>query len=374
MLRFRTTRFGGFFVTQRIAALLLFSLVVAFAQERTAADFIRDGNLNLARGDCSFAQYFFQEALKLEPNNVEAAIGKGRALVCQRAYALGIEELQRALSLAPNNVSAHIHLARAYQEQFQSDPTRFSGRLSDALGIIQNAERLDPNNPEVLNTKGVVLFLIGDLAGARDALERAVTLSAASQTLSNPDKATINVNLGRTYRELGELELALRAFRRAVALNPLSAVAHNNVGDIHFRMGNCDDAIYELTQAVHLNSTLLDAVANLAIALFECGEVEASIPRFEQALDLPGVLNIPPVYTYLSRAFVKQGRYDEAVTRAQQGALLPPASAEAFYHLGRAYEARNAQGDAQRAREAYQSALEIDPNFTPAREALSRLQ
>jgi tetratricopeptide (TPR) repeat protein len=345
----------------------------SFAQERSVEDYIRGGNSFMAQGDCAFAQYQFQEALKLEAANTEAMLGKGRSLVCQGAVALGIEEYQKVLAADANNVTAHIRLAEAYQQNYQSDSERYADQLGESLTLLEEAESLDANNPEVFNAKGVSLFLSENLAGARTALERATSLADTSETLSKRDIAQMHINLGSVYRDLDELELALASYRRAVTLNPLSASAHRYVGVIYARLEQCDNAIYELTQAVNLNPQLLDAVANLAITQFNCGNVEASIPYFEQALEMPGALNNPPLYTYLSRAYVQQGNFDEAVKRAQQGALLPPVTAEALYYLGQAYERRNGSGDVQRAREAYQSALELNPNYAEAQDALARL-
>ncbi|MCA9840396.1 MAG: tetratricopeptide repeat protein, partial [Trueperaceae bacterium] len=345
----------------------LFSLlsIFSFAQDRTASDYISDGELYLARGNCSFAQSVFQEALKQEPENIAALLGKGKALTCLGAWDAGIQEFQKVLGLDQNNVAAHVQLALAYQEQYVSDPNSYPGRLQDALAILQNAEALDPNNPEVLNSKGVVLFRQNDLAGARDALERAVALANNSE-LTDRAKSVMHINLGKTYRDLNEMDLALQSFRRAVMLNPSSGSAHNNVGNAYYKLGDCNNAVYELTQAVNLNTGSLDALSNLGIAMFECGEVANSVSYFEQALNIPGSLNLPPLYTYLARAYIQQGRFDEAVQRAQQGALLPPVTAEAFYYLGQAYESRNGSGDLQRAKEAYQSALELDANYQAA--------
>jgi tetratricopeptide (TPR) repeat protein len=363
---------GGFVRKQWLALVLSSFVMVGFAQDRSEEDYIRGGNSFMAQGDCAFAQYQFQEALKIDANNVEAMLGKGRSLVCQGAVALGIEEYQKVLGADPNNVVAHVRLAEAYQQQFQSDQTRYADGLGESLTLLTIAESLEPNNPEVLNAKGVSLYLNDDLAGSRAALERAVSL-ANTETLSGRDVAQMHINLGSVYRDLGELELALASYRRAVTLNPLSANAHKNVGAIHAQLDNCEEAIYELTQAVNLNPQQLDALSNLAITEFDCGNVEASVPRFEKALEMPGALNIPPLYTYLSRAYVQQGKFDDAVKRAQQGALLPPVTADALFYLGEAYEKRNGTGDIQRAREAYQSALEVDPNYPGVQEALSRL-
>jgi tetratricopeptide (TPR) repeat protein len=335
---------------------------------------MRDGNLYLTQGDCALAQFFFQEALKVEDANAEAMVGKGKALACQGAFSLAITEFQTAIDFNTDNVSAYVQLALAYEDQFLNDPGRYPNRLSDALSTLEIAERISPESAEVLNTKGVIHYQLGDLENAKDSLERAAILALSTDSvLSGPEKSTVTVNLGKAYRDLGELELALQSFRRAVVLDPASASAHNNLGNIYFRLGECNQAEYELGQAVTLNSNSLSAISQLAIALFECGRVEDSIPQFERALQLDGAVFTPPLYTYLSRGYMQQGRFDEAVRRAQQGALLPPESADAFYFLGKAYQARANAGDVDAARRAYERALELNPNFSDAQQALGTL-
>jgi tetratricopeptide (TPR) repeat protein len=371
---------GGFVQRATTLTFLLFScaflgLVMAQEEQRSAADYVQNGNLYIQRGDCAFAQYSFQEALRLEASNIEAKLGKGRSLSCQGALALAIEEFQSIMNVDANNITAHVLLAEAYQKQWRSDATGYPEGLTQSLQLLEKAEGIDPNNPTIWNAKGVGLFFQQDFEGARVSLEKATSLSDSSEAVNDRDRAEIHENLGAVYRNLGQLEQALQSFRRAVTYNPLSASAHNNVGNTYFRLGlnNCDNAIYELNQANKLNPQLLDAAANLAISQFECGNLDASIPRFEQALDMPGSLNFPPLYTYLSRAYVQKGNFDEAVKRAQQGALLPPVSADALFYLGQAYEARNGSGDIQRAKDAYQSALETSPSYTAAQDALNRL-
>ncbi len=347
----------------------------ALAQENTPGveDLIRDGRFYYAQGDCALAQYFFQEALKREETNATALIGKGRALSCQGAYGSAVEAFRQAIGADPSSVSGHVQLALAYQSQYLADPATFPNRLTEALDVLALAEGLDADDPTVQNTKGIVYYEAGNLDQARATLERAAEL-AGSAALPERERSVIQVNLGKTYRDLGQLEQAHTAFRRAVVLDPASATAHNNLGNVAFRLGDCETAEYELSQAVSLAPTSLSAVSQLAIVQFECGDAAASIARFEQALTLDGAVFTPPLYTYLARAYLGEGRVDDAVRRAQQGALLPPESADAHYYLGQAYVARDGTGDTEAARRAFERALELDPGYAGAQDALQGLQ
>jgi len=364
------------------AAVMLMGLATAFAQDGAeesapdAATLIGDGEFYLDRGDCSLAQFYFQEALRLDEANADAQVGKGRALSCQGSYPASIEAFQAALALDAGNVDALVHLANAYQYQYQSDTAAYSGRLADALDTIQRAEGLAPDRASVQNTKGIVLYQLGDLTQARSTLERAADLSNSDQQLDNAEKSTLQVNLGRVYRDSQELELALQAFRRAVVLDPTSATAHNNLGDMAYRLDDCSTAEYELSQAVNLDPTNLSAAANLGIVLFECGEVQASLPRLQHAVQMDGAVFLPPLFTYLARAHLAAGQVDEAIRRAQHGALLsePSPTADAYYWLGQAYQRRGSEDDRQRAADAYRKALEIDPSYAAAQEALNTVQ
>src|SRR5690606_15160089 len=194
------------------AALLVLVASTAAAQDGATtpdvATLLSDGQFYLERGDCSLAQFYYQEALRLDPNNADAFVGKGRALACQGAFPAAIEAFQAGLAISPNHVLGLVRLANTYQYQYHSDPSAYSGRLADALDTIQRAEALDANSASVQNAKGIILYLLGDLNQARTTLERASTLAVPDQDLQDAERSTLQVNLGRVYRDLAELELA----------------------------------------------------------------------------------------------------------------------------------------------------------------------
>ena len=357
----------------RILVLIIFSIAFGFAQDSTSfvETQIERGNEQL-NYDAAFAQIYFQEALKVDPNNVDALLGKGKALVIQGAYTLAAAEFNKILAIDPNNVDALIELAEAYRKLYSVDPVGLASRLPEAMNLLQRAVSIEPDNAKALNAIGIISVYNNDLNGARSQLERAVSIaSAESSGIAVNNVAQMHINLGVVYRELGETQLALQSFRRAVMTNPLSASARNYVGVTYKQLDNCDQAVYELRQAVKLNPRSLEAASNLAISTFECGNVSESVKYFERAIDLPGAIDAAGLYTYLARAYLEQGRLDDALKLAQQGVLLPPVRADSFYYLGQVYEKRN---NLEKAKQAYNRALELDANNQLALTALSRLQ
>ena len=68
------------------------------------------------------------------------------------------------------------------------------------------------------NNLGGVLYRLGDLEGAREALERALAIDGQVYGPDHPAVAIRVNNLGRVLRDLGDLEGARRAYGRALAI------------------------------------------------------------------------------------------------------------------------------------------------------------
>ncbi len=293
-------------------------------------------------------------------------MGKGQALVCEGSFDEGITTLQSAIDGDPERPDAYLRLVSAYLAQYQSAPQTYEARLGEALSALEQAERAGAQGAEIFNLRGVVYYRQNDLPRARDALERAVELDGSV--------ADYHENLGLTYMGLGDFEAATQTLRRAVTLDPESAFARNQLGSSYLLLGRCDDAVFELEQALALAPEQIEVNFNLGRAMFDCGDVSASRQFFEKVVALE-ITAFPPAHTYLARINLQEQKYNAAVTSATLGALSSNA-AEPYYWLGKAYEARGETAsdgtpDADKAREAYERALEIDESFAPAQEALN---
>ena len=173
-----------------------------------------------------------------------------------------------------------------------------AGRVSDALHLLEEARRADPEFPETYNNLGRAFMAQGNLAEARRVLERGVALAPSHAVLhfnlavaasQQGDTATtramlakaieVDPLLARAYGPLAELELrsgdvdsAIRRLRRAVELEPASAVAHADLGLALLMQGNSAEAVTELRAALRADPQLLPVRNRLAFLLATTAE------------------------------------------------------------------------------------------------------
>jgi tetratricopeptide (TPR) repeat protein len=106
-----------------------------------------------------------QEEAPLGTTDVDALVGQGNVLVRKKRYKEAIPVFRAALALEPDNPRILNNLAYCMLHG--------GGELMTALRHAAKADRLDPENPLVLETLGSINLRIGDAPAAARYLERA---------------------------------------------------------------------------------------------------------------------------------------------------------------------------------------------------------
>jgi len=90
--------------------------------------------------------------------------------------------------------------------------------------------------------------------------------------------------LGNVYQEQNRPELAIREFKRALAITPENTHSHNFLGSTYRKLGRPREAIFEYRQALRINSDNATARNNLGVVYAELGRVEDASAQFRAAL------------------------------------------------------------------------------------------
>lgn len=217
------------------------------------------------------------------------------------------------------------------------------------LGYYNSAARIEgpelierfPDSPEAHYLYATALYLTGDLAGAREHLDTAVTLNGPG---ADPDHTHLN---GLLRADEGDVSGALRLLQNAF-LRTQDYTYAMDWARVAWLGGAYDEALEAYSAAANTNRGRREMWPHL-----NRGRLLGFLGRHEEAI---------AAYTTALDVFEE---FDPGGT-----ALPSPAVVEAFYRLGELHETA---GDRENALTYYQAARTTDPNYQPARDALDRL-
>jgi len=115
---------------------------------------------------------------------------------------------------------------------------------AEAVRVLEQALRLDPELPTLRYELGLAFHAIGDEADAEAELREAVS--------RDPESAAAHNYLGIVLFQTGNAKAALEEFRAAAKLAPEDPNAHFNLGEAFARTGDINNALGELRVAAGL--------------------------------------------------------------------------------------------------------------------------
>lgn len=102
---------------------------------------------------------------------------------------------------------------------------------------------------------------------------------------------------------------------------------------------------------------------------FKAGNVDCAVEELETATHLDNSNH--KAFSYLGAAYAAKGRYNAAIGAFKMAEQLAPGVASIHYNIAQAYEAADVPSEAEY---EYERALECDPDYTKAVEALNKLK
>ncbi len=245
------------------------------AIRRITAAFVDDqryytaGTWNLKDGEYKLAAHNFRKAIELNPDNIEARVALGTALIgCERFDEAELE-LRKALERDPKNKDAYWLLGTIREK---------TGRDDEAMAIYREAIRKVPDNARAYHALALVLL------------------------------------------RRGEKEEARRLMLEAAHVDPTDAMPLVDLGHTYAREGRWAEAAEMYRNAIRRDSENEDALSSLAVALLEnpaktSAEISEAVTAAEASYRLTGGED-PSAVMILTRAYAAAGRIEDAVKTA----------------------------------------------------------
>jgi serine/threonine protein kinase/tetratricopeptide (TPR) repeat protein len=196
--------------------------------------------------------------------------------------------------------------------------------------------------------------------------EAIAALSSAVST--DPQFALGYAGLGEAYRLKYQVDkdpkwtkLALDNGTKATSLNGSLASAYVTLGRIHSTLGQNDLALTEFQRALKLDSRNADALTGEARAFDLAGRTADAEAAYKQAIALrPDYWD---GYNSLGLFYDDHGKYDEAIAELQHAIELTPDNAQAYSNLGAAYVDSGDPKKYPQAEAALKKSIDLSPSY-----------
>ena len=195
------------------------------------------------------------------------------------------------------------------------------------LAVVERAQALTEQYPQAF----ILWNLLGASASQIGMLDQAITAYKKALSLK-PDYAEVYCNMSFALQNQGKPDEAIEACKKAILLKPDYALAYSNMGNALQDLGKLDEAIEAYNKTLSLKPDYADAYYNMGIAFNDQGKLKESLEAYNKVLSLNP--NYVLAYNNMGNVFKDQGKLDEAIEAYNKSISLKPDYAEAHHNLG----------------------------------------
>jgi len=293
-----------------------------------------------------------------------------------------IEAFRNATQLDPEDPSLFTELARiqTYSSSLLTTDGERKERLLEALDSINRAKELAPNDSEVLAVRAFVLDwnsnpLLVDDATSEDLLNEAESEAVLALQIDNTNTLAL-AYYAEILVDQTKWNQAQQYIQQAVERDP-------NLMDVHRIQAYTYETLGEYNLAIQEYEKAIEIMPNYTYLYIAVGRIYRHLKLYEQALEhfstaanLNEQLGIkdPIPYLAIANTYAQDGEFFAAALNVQKGLSFTPANPDVYGQLGVVYhKSRNYEGaipalecaiegcDAEQSCEVRQCDPEVDP-------------
>ncbi|KAM6202526.1 tetratricopeptide repeat protein 6-like [Rhynchocyon petersi] len=285
---------------------------------------------------------FFTWAVKIDPNFVDAYVGRGNSYM-QYGHDAAVKQAEKdflkALHLNPVYTKARISLGYNLQAQ---------GKFQKAWNHFTIALEIDPKSYIAYEGRAVVCLQMSNNFAAMKDINAAIKINTTAEFLTNR---------GVIHEFMGQNQNAMKDYQTAISLNPKYSLAYFNAGNIYFYHRQFSQASDYFSKALQYDPGDEKALMNRAVT-------NTVLKKYEEAKeDFENVVDSCPFWAavYFNRANVHYclKQYEVAEADLTKALSLTPSNALAYSFRA---EVRGKIGLIEEAMEDYNQALHFQEN------------
>jgi tetratricopeptide (TPR) repeat protein len=331
--------------------------------------------LGLQQKKYDLVEQYSAKLLELQPDNTIALEGFAISSFAKEDYDAARQRYSRLTEIAPKQAEHWLNLGIALRKQ---------SALPEALHSFTRAREVRPDSIHAHTHLAETRWKSGDLAGARECYQEAVT--------KWPDREELTLNLSHVLEELENIEAATRVCENFCRVKADKERVWFRLGYLQLKSGAAEASADSFARALQFRPVWPEAEVNLALACYTAGRyahaeevlvallqrepdhleasrglatVALSQENDERALELHKKLldlgeKSADIYYNCGVLSHKLNRPDDAVTFYREAIAVRKDFPEALLNLGHVLKAG---GESDEARSCWIPALELNPEL-----------
>lgn len=347
--------------------------------------------VSLRQGDMQGLEQYAGELIRLEPAAIEGYAFRAQSFLARKQFARAEADARKAIEVAPQSFVGYLEMGilnfveqklpaaeNWYEQALAHDPNSIDslqGLVNVYLRQKQPDRAIARVNAEIARSanNSALYDLLGSLElGRRNLPAAEIALEKAAEL--NKNNVDAIVKLGQVQTARGNLDQALASWSEGARENPKAAAFYIVSGAVYEQKHDLEKARASYEKAHQLKPDDPAIANDLAYLMLETnGNLDLALALAQAARRaMPGS---PDVADTMGSVFYRKGLYGAAISLFEEALKLGAKNRQAenptfHYHLAQAYE--KAEKPAL-AREHFERALKIDPNYSAAAEIRKQL-
>jgi Flp pilus assembly protein TadD len=211
-----------------------------------------------------------KEFLEQNPENAAVQFTLGKAYINTKQFDLAIPPLQKAVTIKPDMSGAHFYLGVAYAQM---------GQDAEALKEFEAEIPISPDQDVAYSNAAGIYEKQGNLDKALEYYKKAAEIA--------PNRPELHADLAAIYEKQGNQAAAQAQYRALAEADPAhAAVTWFNIGAIAKNNDRNDEAVKAFQKAVELDPGYAAAHKELGYALVKQGDFKGAVAQFNKYLEL----------------------------------------------------------------------------------------
>lgn len=257
----------------------------------------------------------FTKSIEIDAYNPIAYYNRGYAYMKLNNIKFAISDFKEAVSMNDSLKEAYLNLGKCYSKSHQEEL---------AIEAYNNALKIDPEYSSAFYNMGISYEDLGNLEKAILNYDKAIDL--------NPDRSSFYFNRAIIREKQQDPAAAILDYSKIVELGKADAGVYFSIGFNHLNLGQKELALRAFNNSIDRDSTFYDAYFNRALLFLENLEFEKGLSDLETFTSKHQ--NDPLAYFYMGKAYYEIARNYEALESFKKSIEYDDQFGWAYYYTG----------------------------------------